>query len=803
VEQGINEIVQLKSGERLHRTFPWALALLVLVPLLLYWPLVWGEKAIFWGTASLQFWPWRRFAVQELAAGRIPLWNPYTGNGGPLLADHQSAVFYPLNLIWAIVPADHAMGLSLFLHVVLAGWLMYALARELRLSRLGGLVAALAFACSSYMVARGSFLTEISALPWLPLLWFAGRRLMQRPSLSNAALLAGGVALQFLAGHAQTWFYSLCALLLYATWVGLVRGWLPGHLSWRRLSPYAVRYALLALAVLWGMALAAAQFIPTLELSQVTARAGRESWESFALQYSFWPWRVLTLVLPDFFGNPVRGDYWGYATYWEDAGYIGVLPALLALLAVAAWLRWRKRADVPPALHDVPFWAGLCLLALLMALGKHTPVYMFFFRYVPGFDTFQAPARWLCVYTASAAVLAGIGTDALRPAPRLTFVCRLGVAGGVSIGLVAAIGQRMLPGVKATFFTPLIQFAGWFVASMFLLLWGQSARSGRRRHELPLYGAAVVLVVAADLVIAGQGLNPGIDPTFYVEQTGIGAFLAGDGPQGRTYYSAEAREAVMFGRYLDFKDYGPTDPQYWWGMRESLLPDLGMVEHLSSANSFEPLVAGRYHALLEAVDRMPAEQALRVLGMMHVAYILDPGSDPGAELAYRSPAVNVYRNPNVLPRAYVVCRAREAHSAAEALRMLSLVDFDPATEAIIESPLDGLSAPCGLEPATILRSVPNQVTIRAILSQPGYLVLTDTIYPGWQARVDGQQATILAANGAFRAVALPAGAHEVAFVYRPLSFAAGVACSTAALAGLCLLCLGRVVGRGKTGRRSL
>ena len=166
----------MRALRHIPRTVWPIIVLLVTLPLILYWPFVFGGKAIFWGTPLLQFWPWRHFAAQELRAGRLPLWNPYTGNGTPLLADHQSAVLYPLNLIFWLFPVERAMGFSLALHAVLAGLAMFALARDLEVSRAGSVVAALAFMFSGYMVARGSFLTEVSALPWLPLMWLYGGR---------------------------------------------------------------------------------------------------------------------------------------------------------------------------------------------------------------------------------------------------------------------------------------------------------------------------------------------------------------------------------------------------------------------------------------------------------------------------------------------------------------------------------------------------------------------------------------------------------------------------------------------------
>ena len=771
-------------------TLWWILGLLVVASLVLYWPFLFGGKVLFWGTPMLQFWPWRTFAAEELQAGRLPLWNPYTGNGGPLLADHQSAVFYPLNLIFWVLPAGRALGVSLFLHAILAGVAMLALGRSCGVTWLGSTVASLAFMLSGYVVVRGAFLTEISALPWLPLIWLYGRKVAQHRRARDVVALSVLIAVQFLAGHAQTWFYSLISLALLGLWE-----------AWRsqqdarfgaRVWGSVLRALPLLLAVVWSVALAGAQFLPTLELTRMAGRAGREGWETYALQYSFWPWRLITLWMPDFFGNPASGNYWGYATFWEDAGYVGVLPALLAWFAMVTWV-WRRRfRGEYPVLKHVPPLAFLAFFSLLMALGKNTPFYMFFFRFVPGFDIFQAPARWLCVHTTAVALLAGIGLDVLVRSQRLTFVCRLATAGAVTIALTTGAAQGFLPDVKATFFGPMIQFAILLALSMLLFLWGQTVREGRTwrvgtvQIGERVWGIALVLLVAVDLVYAGRLLNPAVDASLYDPETEIGAFIREDG-QGRTFYMADARDTVMWEQFLDFGDYGPSSVDHWRDMREALLPDMGMVEGVSSANSFEPLVEGQYHMLIQAVEEMPREQALRLLGAMNVAYLLDPAPDLDLPLVYRSPSVNVYSNPERLPRAYVVCEAVAVPSPEQALDAVTAPGFDPAREVILEATSLPSDEPCELQEAFFLPSLPNQAKIRAILSQPGYLVLSDTFYPGWRATVDGERIQILRANGAFRAVALEAGTHEVWFQYRPRSFVTGVVCSVAALAGALLV----------------
>jgi len=199
---------------------------------------------------------------------------------------------------------------------------------------------------------------------------------------------------------------------------------------------------------------------------------------------------------------------------------------------------------------------------------------------------------------------------------------------------------------------------------------------------------------------------------------------------------------------------------------------------------------------------MPDEVAMRALGMMNVAYILSPSSDRAAEVAYRSPTVTVYRNPYLLPRAYIVCRARVL-DPEQALREIGSADFDPTQEVILEPPALSQAAGCDWQPATVLRSAPNRVTIGTSLAQPGYLVLADTFYPGWRASVDGHQADILRANYAFRAVQLTAGEHEVAFEYRPGSLVAGVICSAAAASlVVAALLVSAYLGAGRPSRRA-
>ena len=222
--------------------------------------------------------------------------------------------------------------------------------------------------------------------------------------MSDSLWLGLALGLGLLAGHAQTAFYGgvlLAAYLVFRAVQG-ARGKssrITHHTS--RFTSYVLRpLALVILPLILGLALAAIQLLPTAELMLQSQRAAGVGYD-FAMTNSMWPWRLITFLAPDFFGNPGRGTYWGFGTYWEDAGYVGLLPLLLAAGLVFGVIFRRKRSAKREfgEAGQVAFWAIGAIVALVLALGQNTPVFPFLFSYVPTFDLFQAPARWLAVTT--------------------------------------------------------------------------------------------------------------------------------------------------------------------------------------------------------------------------------------------------------------------------------------------------------------------------------------------------------------------------------------------------------------------
>lgn len=135
----------------------------------------------------------------------------------------------------------------------------------------------------------------------------------------------------------------------------------------------------------------------------------------------------------------------------------------------------------------------------------------------------------------------------------------------------------------------------------------------------------------------------------------------------------------------------------------------------------------------------------------------------------RYPHCYLIENTDVMPRAFVVQSALSRKSESEIMEALKDRSFDWRQSIVLQGENESIRYPAALTEADILVYSPTYVKIAARSDQPGFLVISDAYYPGWEARVNGSISEILRANYAFRAVKISAGTSVVEFEYRPLS----------------------------------
>ena len=162
-------------------------------------------------------------------------------------------------------------------------------------------------------------------------------------------------------------------------------------------------------------------------------------------------------------------------------------------------------------------------------------------------------------------------------------------------------------------------------------------------------------------------------------------------------------------------------------------------------------------------------------------------SDQGRFRLAHSGDVKIYENLDVLGRAFFVHKAVVAADDEEALTLMQSPAFDPATTVVLarrDDPAWSPSDPTRSPGVRVTHYAPERVKVAVESSAPGYLVLADSWYPGWQATVDGEPAPIYRADLLFRAVAVDAGQHRVVFTFRPASLWIGMSISLVGLIGL-------------------
>lgn len=575
---------------------------LLLLPCLLLWPVVFHGEAFLpadllrdiapWRSsdpASLipwnplmwdgmaEFYPWRLFAAETLRSGYLPLWNPHQFCGTPFVANSQSAVFYPFNFIFCLLPVSQAFGVSVLLHLFLTGIFAYCFLRSpaLGLGRAAALVGAVSWQLCHWQVAWLALPTFLCVSAWLPLTLLLTDRAVQRPSPTRAVPLGLCLGMMLLAGHLQIALYCLALITAYALFRLLPR--LKTH--W----PALLTCAGIVLALAFG--LAAPQLLPVMELARVSHRAGGPAtWAAYqgyvrlALPFI----NLVTLFLPGFFGSPTRGTYWGIGlnggpgAYMENACYGGVLTLLLALTGLAA--TWRLN-------QTTRFFAVAAIISLLLALG--TPLNALPFFGLPGFAQTGSPGRILVLWSLCMSVLAAIGAEAVLRANWRAL--RNGLFVFVALFVIAFgytafwISRHAPAGTLAANLTAESDL--WRLPLGLLLGAGAGLWLWRRGSiKAPMLGAAIVILVGADLLASGYGFNRTAKAANVYPITPVIAYLQQHRAEGRI---------IPLNRRWSLTSAPPL---------AVLPPNAAMVYGLDDTQGYDSLLTGQYFQFAGAMD---------------------------------------------------------------------------------------------------------------------------------------------------------------------------------------------------------
>ncbi len=375
-----------------------ATLLITSVIVLFFLPLFWPTQQLlvtpdFGKSDSWHFSFATKYALWEsLHEGKLPLWSDKIGDGFPLFAEGQIGTFFLPNLILFTFVGDPvlAYNLSLVVTVLILAWGTYAWLRLLKLSPVPSIFGSLTFTLSGIVILQLPHITLLQGFSILP--WFMAltQKIFEKPTRRVIGIAAFVLSQQILAGFPQATFLTLLLAGSFALWrVMNTRG--------------AGRLLSFACAVLLGFGLSAIQLIPSYEfLQQTTLPKGLPP--EIASYFSFPLKHLASFLNPFALGDPAIGSYPHFAQmngsiFWENTGYVGLLPLILLPLAI----RFRSRLT------------SYCLIVLLSSFllmwGSGSPIYLIY-SFWP-FNLFRVPSRFLWIFVFALVTIASMGLQSL------------------------------------------------------------------------------------------------------------------------------------------------------------------------------------------------------------------------------------------------------------------------------------------------------------------------------------------------------------------------------------------------------
>lgn len=692
-----------------------------------------------------QLYPWKTLVAAALKKGTLPLWNPYNFSGAPLLANFQSAALYPLTLLYLLLPQIDSWTILVIVQPLLATLFTYLYSRKMGVGKPGSWLAAISYGWSGFMAVWLEYNTVGHVILWLPFMLLSIEHLRDKISARWLCLLALSHTMAILAGHPQIYAYTAIFSIAYI-FLRVSKNFRPATLA----------------VTAFGIGMAGIQIIPGIELITHAARSPHDV-DTLLNKILIQPWQLVSLVFPNFFGNPATRTYWLTDTFIGKVTTIGLVP----LFFIPSALR-RKDPVAKLFIGSTLIW--ICIVT-------NNPISQILYRLPIPLISSSSPTLAAFLFSFSLAMVAGLGLDywtgdahTHKKLLRRTIELTLGFC-----GLLFLIRLRYIPLLSshATVITRAVLYGALVSGATIGLFWIAVRFPKFRSQSIML----LLLIHIFDLFMFFNRFNPFAPKALVFPQHPVLEYLKDKAPDRYWGYGTANIEANAASQYGIFSPEG-YDPLYpiWYG-QFLYAYRRGLFNSFDNATRSDAAI-GSYFGDGGLTD----QNKQNILNMLSVRYILDRVENGSSEQIF-PPAIyhkvseindwNVYENIHATKRVYFAQHVYEAKDARAFNDILLDQTFNSSTSAILTSPLKTPMTHPAPGVATITSYQPEKVTIMTESTAAGLLVLTDTYFPGWWAWVDAKPTKLYPANWALRAVEVPEGRHIVTMKYEPDSLLYG------------------------------
>jgi len=668
-----------------------------------------------------EVWPNADYLAQIFhQSGAIALWRTFLLSGSPMAGHPVIPMGYPPYWLILVLPVARALNILAAFHIAWMGAGAYFFLKEhFNLPLIPSLVGALIFSQSPKWIAHlsGGHWPMLYAIAWWPWAWLGITRYFQ--TKKPAWVLLSGWSIGFMAStDLRILYLCLCCLGIWSlfTFQKPIGGW------FKRMASSWVAIAGLALLV------SAPQIVPFIELLRISNRTILPISEaSFG---NLPPALLLGIFFPSDFQFP------------EWFIYPGIGAIIFASVGWAKGWSVRERG-----------WAWAGLLGAILALGTFTPIYPLFYKLVPGFSMLRVPARWWILVLFSLSILAALGVEKwLNRQPwigkRFQFVI-LGL-GGVIIS--AAIFRQVRPAM--------FPYEARFTALFFLGLISILLLGPRK----------ITLLFATGIILAGQwsASLPLIKPfpvTSISQDDPVSQFLLNAAEKGQRSYAPYS--GLPFQKWVNpnLKTADGYDSFQLDGYRQLVQAASG-CDYQGYAVS-APATQSDPKAQLACPDPNPDLDLLRVVNVHYLVLPADK-SMPDLTPVIETNTEKVYKLQPGLGELWIANNVVTTPSQT-CIETLTRTKIDETV--LVEHEIDIINP--GFAEILTWTSTPNSARVQVQADQPSLLVRSEAWAPGWKVNIDGERTELLRVDCALQGVIVPAGNHQIEFIYEPLGWKLG------------------------------
>lgn len=697
-----------------------------------------------------QQYPWKFISILFEQYQIIPLWNPYTLAGTPLLANMQSAPFYPLNLFLFLPDFAKWWGFFILLQPLLAGVFMYLYLRQINLNQYSAFLGGFTFAFCGFSVAWMEWGTIGHVALWLPLILLSIDKTIatqcviqkNKDQKINRRLFVWSIIFlfsftsSFLAGHLQTFFYVFIISFLY-----LLARWLQHGRNIKAL----LLFLILAFAFLF---LTFIQWFPALQLILQSARdidqiPAKEGWY-LPVQH------LIQFFAPDFFGNPATLNYWGIWNYGEFIAYVGIFPFIMALFAM--FFRYDKKTL---------FFGSLFFLSLIFALPTWFARLPYLLN-IPFINTAQ-PTRMLFITDFSLAVLSALGFDyylRYKEKRKIIFPIAFLFILFTLLWIFIFISPKLSLQINAENIS--VAKSNLYFPSFILLLTSVIIFISIFINHKKLRAILIIILILYTIFDLTR---------FFYKFTPF---------TNRNYLYPDTASIFLTRKMSGLSRYMTTDARI-------LPPNFSVMYFMQSIDGYDPLYIRRYGEFIVSMERNapdikppfgfnriinPHNYDSRLADLLGVKYVLSLTdlNSPKLQKALLEGETRVYENKNAFDRVFFVNKLIRSSGKQETLNAMFDKNIDLKNTAIVEGlDFDKIIFKGVTGKAQIIDYRSSRIVIQTDNNTNGFLVLTDTFYPTWHAEIcnlmqqNCSETKIYLTDYNFRGILVPPGKHKIIF----------------------------------------